>query len=55
MFLEISLSLFLGAHLIGSHEVLRGGDGLIVIEGLDLASHTREVLLAVVVSSPGLK
>ena len=54
-FSRVGMRVRLITHLIGSHEVLRGGDGLIVVEGLDLTSHTREVLLAVVVSSPGLK
>ena len=36
-------------HIVGTLEELRGGNGLVIVEGLDRATHTREVLLAVVV------
>ena len=43
------------AYVICAHEVLRGCNRLIIVEGLDHTTHSSEILLTVVVRRPGLK
>ena len=54
-FIRHSSSSLLLTHIIRAHEILRGGDRLIIVEGLDLSTHSGEILLAIVVSRCGLR